>query len=681
MRRVPAAVRRPYSLILLCLAPAGFALALLAGCSEDDIERSMGRRSVAAIESHFKIVDDPLVSGWVQYVGQSCVGSSRRQKIPYEFKVIDTEIVNALAVPYGHVYLTMGLLEFAETEDEVWAVTGHEVGHIVNRDSIKSFKKSLIYSIPTFFAAGESRLAGDLTSTFFDLWGLHYSRVDEYEADDKGTELSFAAGYDPHAQLVFFQRLADKYEKERPSKFETYFLTHPPLVRRIARQKNRPEFSPDNPEVELTIADSYLRRHRPRKAAELYSRVLKLTPGNARALVGLGQAHLALGAYEPARQNFQAALAAEPGSAAAQRGLRLIAHVSPASPERPAAGDQLARARALFAQTRQCLQQAEASERALADYRQTTEGALAPVATSARDAAGSLVDLSGSIGTLGEASDRLMVRAKMAVATANEALYALEAGDLLVTDSTGRALGALRRAERLLDAALKHGGPMPDLDLLEHSVAQSRVALQAVREYTRQAPRDFELLSSAADAAGHTVGAMERVAIHPDEMSRQELADTLADTDSRGFEALAAANKPRKIADQAQTSALLAEIDVLTAGATPAQQQIADRIIAYFLQAPQQDHPPTQARDVRALRDKGLGFGDAALILAASCSTGQSPEALLAQRGVSRIDAVRRQGARLRYLNIFLKFIANALREELAPAKPLPSITLTAATD
>ena len=102
------------------------------------------------------------MNAWLDHMGQTLVGHSRRQDIPYEFKVIDTGMVNAFAAPYGHIYVTRGFLDFADTEDEIWMVMGHEIGHIVHRDSIKSFKRSLIWSILNAVLTSESQTAGDI---------------------------------------------------------------------------------------------------------------------------------------------------------------------------------------------------------------------------------------------------------------------------------------------------------------------------------------------------------------------------------------------------------------------------------------------------------------------------------------------------------------------------------------
>ena len=133
-----------------CILTAVAALAVvmaLSGCDEDDIERSIGKQTASAVEKQYTIDDDPLLNEWINNMGQTLVAHTGRQHIPYTFKVIDTDMVNAFAAPYGHIYFLRGMLDFADTEDEVWFICGHEITHVVKRDSIKSLKKSLLYSL------------------------------------------------------------------------------------------------------------------------------------------------------------------------------------------------------------------------------------------------------------------------------------------------------------------------------------------------------------------------------------------------------------------------------------------------------------------------------------------------------------------------------------------------------
>ncbi len=127
--------------VCLCVA-----LALTSGC-DDKVEKQIGSLTASSVEKEYAVVSDPLISEWLNTAGQTMVGHSTRQSIPYSFKVIDTDMVNAFAAPYGYIYVTTGLLDFADTEDEIWGVVGHEIGHVVHRHGMSQAKKSFLYNI------------------------------------------------------------------------------------------------------------------------------------------------------------------------------------------------------------------------------------------------------------------------------------------------------------------------------------------------------------------------------------------------------------------------------------------------------------------------------------------------------------------------------------------------------
>ncbi|MBU0610343.1 MAG: hypothetical protein KKI08_20850, partial [Armatimonadetes bacterium] len=94
-------LRRLAPPVLLAL----LAVALLAGCNQDDIERNLGQQTSVAIEKEFGLNQDPVLAAWIATLGHSLVGQSARQNIPYHFRVIDTDMVNAFAAPWGYVYV------------------------------------------------------------------------------------------------------------------------------------------------------------------------------------------------------------------------------------------------------------------------------------------------------------------------------------------------------------------------------------------------------------------------------------------------------------------------------------------------------------------------------------------------------------------------------------------------
>ncbi|MFP3904489.1 MAG: M48 family metalloprotease, partial [Armatimonadota bacterium] len=294
---------------LTALAVMGIlSLLLVVGCDEDDVEKSLGSQTARAVEQQYDLSTDPLLNEWVSNMGHMMVAHSNRQQIPYEFKVIDTDQVNAFAAPYGHIYFLRGLLELSESEDEVWFVAGHEITHIVKRDSIKSVKKNILYGLGAALVGGKDETMGDIVGLGAGLLLLHYSRDDERDADDGGCDLCYKAGYDPHGAIGFFDKLEELNKRGRPSSLEHLLLTHPPTPDRRARQLARDYFDGDNAEAQMHIARGYERRHQYGHAAKLFNTALDTAPDNTTARLGLADCYSAVGKLDEAREQYQSVL-------------------------------------------------------------------------------------------------------------------------------------------------------------------------------------------------------------------------------------------------------------------------------------------------------------------------------------------------------------------------------------
>ena len=264
--------------ILAAAAAAAVASLMLSGCDEDSIERQLGSMSASSIEQTYHVSTDPLLQQWMTNMGTALVANSQRQNIPYSYKIVETDVVNAFAAPYGHVYMCEGLVDFAKNEDEVWTVMGHETGHVVNRHAIKATKKNFLYSIGLGILGAKSEGSARVAGIGAGLLSLKYSRDDERQADDYGTMLAYRAGHDPAAEITFFTRLATEIEKGAPSKVEQYFLEHPDTASRIARQKLRPENDPNNANAMVHVARGYMRRAQYAHAITILDKARALQP-------------------------------------------------------------------------------------------------------------------------------------------------------------------------------------------------------------------------------------------------------------------------------------------------------------------------------------------------------------------------------------------------------------------
>ena len=339
----------------------------------------IGSMSAQSIETEYEVTKDPLLREWVEMAGNTLLGSTTRQGIPYSFKVLETDLVNAFAAPYGYIYVTTGLMDFVDTQDEVWGVLGHEIGHVEHRHSIRAVKRGFMYNLGLAILGGRSESLAEVAGIGLGLLSLRYSRDNEYEADDMGRILSHRAGYDPRGNADFFDRLMARYEKRRPSSIEVMFRTHPPSVDRSKRQRGMPELSDENPDALLVTGRGYARRHEMRRAEEMLARAARFRPDEPHTLTSLADVQMARGRYAEARGNYEAAARVRP-SAYAQAGLRMAAAAEPPS-VRLASAAERSTADALLADARAVVGLANSVASRAEQHGASIEIAIQPVVT------------------------------------------------------------------------------------------------------------------------------------------------------------------------------------------------------------------------------------------------------------------------------------------------------------
>ncbi len=298
--------RTGYRSVLGLLALTIVAL-LLSGCNEDSVERTLGGQVSGSIEHSYNVCHDPALTEWLNYAGHTVVGFTTRQHIPYTFTVLDSDTVNAFAAPWGHVYFYTGLLNFADSEDEVWGVMGHEVGHVVHRDLIKSVKRALLWNLGVGLVSSKSRGTGDILGVGLGLLSFSYTRDEERSADDHGAAVVYASGHDPNGMVSFFTKLMKKYDKDKPSKLDALFATHPLNSTRIARLEARPEFSTTDAATLARIGDGYVRRGRYLTGMKFLQQAVDKDPNLVAAHLALADAALARGYQALAASELRAA--------------------------------------------------------------------------------------------------------------------------------------------------------------------------------------------------------------------------------------------------------------------------------------------------------------------------------------------------------------------------------------
>ena len=200
----------------------------IAGGTEKEVRQ--GREAAAEVDRQAKFVDDPLITEYVNRVGQNIVLHSDA-KVPFTIKVIDSDEVNAFALPGGFFYVNKGLLLAADNEAELAGVMAHEIAHVAARHAVENQAKA---SLLEYAALGASIFLGGIPGMIYQntagigLLGIFmkFSRGAEEEADKLGIQYMYAAGYDPGAMATMFEKLEAK-NKKKPGFISRAFATHP----------------------------------------------------------------------------------------------------------------------------------------------------------------------------------------------------------------------------------------------------------------------------------------------------------------------------------------------------------------------------------------------------------------------------------------------------------------------
>ena len=216
----------------------------------DAQEVQLGKQFSRQIEQDLKIYSDPTVTAYIDQLGQHLANHSQRQNITYHFKVVDTEVVNAFAIPGGYLYVNIGLIRAAENESELAGVIGHEIGHVVGKHGVKQMTRQLGLAAVAQLALGEnqSKLKQMVAGLAANGVLMKYGRDAEREADIYAVQEMYDAGIDPEGMATFFEKLL-KLQKGKPSKLEQIFSTHPPTAERIATVRARIAQLPRKPNL------------------------------------------------------------------------------------------------------------------------------------------------------------------------------------------------------------------------------------------------------------------------------------------------------------------------------------------------------------------------------------------------------------------------------------------------
>ena len=205
----------------------------------DDEEMALGRQAAEQTEKQLPILVEPLLTAYVNHVGQKVAKESRRPQIEYSFKIVNTDEVNAFSLPGGYVYVDRGLLEFVNNESELAGVLAHEVGHVVAYHSMNDVaRRALVNQGLSQLLKSGVVTEQQMTDMMHQFGGpmllfvdRKFSREEESEADMLGLYNAIRSGFEPNGLVNFLDRLSTY--TGNPTLIETLLMNHPLPAERV----------------------------------------------------------------------------------------------------------------------------------------------------------------------------------------------------------------------------------------------------------------------------------------------------------------------------------------------------------------------------------------------------------------------------------------------------------------
>jgi beta-barrel assembly-enhancing protease len=219
---------------------------------------NMGHQYAQQIDSSSKLIKDPVITEYVNRLGQNLVRNSDA-KVPFTIKVVDSDEVNAFALPGGFFYVNTGLIMAADNEAELAGVMSHEIAHVaachIARENTRSQLASLA-SIPLIMVGGGIGIAAqEAAGLAIPMTFLKFSRGFEAEADYLGLQYMYKSGYDPQAFTAFFEKI-EALEKRKPGTLSKAFETHPQTPDRIEKsQEEIQQLLPPQPTYKVDTSE------------------------------------------------------------------------------------------------------------------------------------------------------------------------------------------------------------------------------------------------------------------------------------------------------------------------------------------------------------------------------------------------------------------------------------------
>ena len=216
------------------------AAALLAGCGvSTQQEVQMGQEGAQQVNAQLPMVQDSYIQNYVNTLGQRIASRTSRADLQWQFQVVNSETVNAFALPGGFIYINRGVLTRAANMSEVAGVLAHEIEHVVRRHSVKQMEQAqganvgvgILCALTGVCQSGVAQAAINIGGTAVF---AKFSRTDEVQADEGGFNNMIRAGINPRGMYTLFQKLLAEEQQSGGGNVAPWFSDHPGTSDRLA---------------------------------------------------------------------------------------------------------------------------------------------------------------------------------------------------------------------------------------------------------------------------------------------------------------------------------------------------------------------------------------------------------------------------------------------------------------